>query len=344
MSRILGLDRRQIREAETMSRYRTIQCLIWHDDKFPYVDDELQLVWFHLKTTPQSTPLGIFYAPIAGLAAEKRWSEDRYRRRLAEGAGMGFWKVDERTHVVYFPNYFKYNRPDNPNVLRGWLKCWAEIPECGLKDECYRTLEAYCREWGEKFVQVLEGMSKRSANVRRTVTVTETVTVTGTVTGDKGAMRPPLPLEAEVEGPKADKTVEAPNAKAKPGTETLFDIYEQENKQLPQLKARSQDRLAKCRSRIDQAARSGCLEQYLKDFRAAVSKAQSTPFLCGDNERGWRADFDWFVANHTNPYRVLEGKYDRVAKTGGDGNGTHQPGGDRPRNPRSVLVYDPERI
>lgn len=89
----------------------------------------------------------------------------------------------------------------------------------------------------------------------------------------------------------------------------LFEIYDSENKRLPQVKARSQERLAKCRSRINQAAQSGCLEQYLQDFRAAVIEAQSTPFLCGDNARGWRADFDFLVDNHTNIYRILEGKY-----------------------------------
>ncbi len=123
----------------------------------------------------------------------------------------------------------------------------------------------------------------------------------------------------------------------------LFEIYESENKQLPQVKARSQDRLAKCRSRINQAERSGCLEQYLQDFRAAVAKAQSTPFLCG--EKGWRADFDWFIANQTNPYKVLEGKYDSF----GDQNGKSKlPTGEagatsEQRNSRGDRLYIPKQ-
>lgn len=164
-----------------MSRYRTIQCLVWQDDKFPYAGDDIQLLWFHLKTTPLSTPLGIFYAPVAGLAAEKRWSEERYRKRLREGSAKGFWKVDERSHVVYFPNYFRYNKPDNPNVFRGWLKCWDEIPECGLKGECYQELKKYCEEWGEAFLNVYETLPKPLANVPETVTVT--VTGKGNVSG-----------------------------------------------------------------------------------------------------------------------------------------------------------------
>ncbi len=90
----------------------------------------------------------------------------------------------------------------------------------------------------------------------------------------------------------------------------LFEIYQSENKKLPQVKALTSDRAAKCRSRINQAVRDGCLEQYLSDFKAAVQKAQRTPFLCGEGERKWRPNFDWFLANDKNVYGVLEGKYD----------------------------------
>jgi len=73
----------------------------------------------------------------------------------------------------------------------------------------------------------------------------------------------------------------------------LLEIYRQQNQSLPEVKALTAERLKKCRSRIDQAVRDGCLEQYLADFTAAVKKAQQTPFLRGEGSRGWRASFDW---------------------------------------------------
>jgi hypothetical protein len=109
----------------------------------------------------------------------------------------------------------------------------------------------------------------------------------------------------------------------------LFEIYKQQNQSLPEVKALTSERLKKCRSRIDQAVRDGCLERYLEDFKAAVKKAQQTPFLRGEGARGWRASFDWFVANHVNIYAVLEGKYDGPASGPTNGNGgTHAPVGD----------------
>jgi len=101
----------------------------------------------------------------------------------------------------------------------------------------------------------------------------------------------------------------------------LLEIYQQQNLSLPEVKALTSERLKKCRSRINQAVRDGCLEQYLEDFKEAVKKAQQTPFLRGEGPRGWRASFDWFIANHVNIYGVLEGKYAGPAAVPANGNG-----------------------
>ncbi len=101
----------------------------------------------------------------------------------------------------------------------------------------------------------------------------------------------------------------------------ILEIFQQHNQALPGVKALTVERLRKCRSRINQAVRDGCLEQYLADFSAAVKRAQSTPFLRGEGARGWRASFDWFVANHRNVYAVLEGKNDGLAAGPNHGKG-----------------------
>jgi hypothetical protein len=134
----------------------------------------------------------------------------------------------------------------------------------------------------------------------------------------------------------------------------LFEIYQQQNQSLPEVKALTAERLRKCRSRIDQAVRDGCLEQYLADFSAAVKKAQQTPFLRGEGTRGWRASFDWFVANQVNIYAVLEGKYDGPAAESKNGNGAPhaidatdldcEPGGTSTRRTsRGDLIYRPRQ-
>ncbi len=86
------------------------------------------------------------------------------------------------------------------------------------------------------------------------------------------------------EGEKDTQLPSGDGARVSP--KILYEIYQQQNQSLPEVKALTVERLRKCRSRIDQAVRDGCLEQYLADFTSAVKKAQQTPFLRGEGARG----------------------------------------------------------
>jgi phage replication O-like protein O len=50
-------------------------------------------------------------------------------------------------------------------------------------------------------------------------------------------------------------------------------------------------------------------QNFLSDFAETINEIKKTPFLCGENDRKWRADFDWVIVNNTNYIKVLEGKY-----------------------------------
>jgi hypothetical protein len=68
-------------------------------------------------------------------------------------------------------------------------------------------------------------------------------------------------------------------------------------------------------------------------WRRLFQRVQTTPFLRGNGRTGWRASFDWLIANDTNAIKVLEGKYDDA---GGGGSG---PGGNANRG----YVPEPDR-
>ena len=99
--------------------------------------------------------------------------------------------------------------------------------------------------------------------------------------------------------------------------EVLVEIYKAENKTLPQILEFGPERRAKCKHRLAKNPR-----KFIDQFTSAVIKAQETPFLRGEGERGWKADFDWFVANDHNVIRVLEGRYDSARASPGGGAGT----------------------
>jgi hypothetical protein len=173
--------------------------------------------------------------------------------------------------------------------------------------------------------------------------------------GDRNAQRNTI-KEGIKEGiNEVEKDTHSPAARDVPmSPKVLLEIYQQQNQSLPEVKALTTERLRKCRSRIDQAVRDGCLEQYLADFSAAVKKAQQTPFLRGEGSRGWRVSFDWFVANQVNICAVLEGKYDGPAAVPTNGNGGNhaigspdfdcEPGGTSTRRTsRGDLIYRPRQ-
>lgn len=71
--------------------------------------------------------------------------------------------------------------------------------------------------------------------------------------------------------------------------------------------------------------RRGAINAVIKEFgedafKEALLKVERCPHLIGDNDRGWRADFDW-LTNKNNLLKVIEGRYDqkRKLKEGDDG-------------------------
>jgi len=98
---------------------------------------------------------------------------------------------------------------------------------------------------------------------------------------------------------KIESTTPASQA---PTSHPFFEVWNQNRGQLSEAKALGKGRLAKCRLR----ARDVGKERFLE----AVRKAAATPFCLGLNDRGWKTDFDWLIANDTNAAKVLEGRYD----------------------------------
>jgi len=50
-------------------------------------------------------------------------------------------------------------------------------------------------------------------------------------------------------------------------------------------------------------------ERSIEEWPAIFNRIESTPFLRGENNQKWKADFDWIIENDTNYIKVLEGKY-----------------------------------
>jgi hypothetical protein len=99
---------------------------------------------------------------------------------------------------------------------------------------------------------------------------------------------------------------------------------------LPKLREMTKGRIDKLRARCQRKP------TFEHDFTEAVKKAAQTPFLLGENDRGWKANFDWLISNDTNHVAVLEGKYDGVRKESPDKRGAFVNDGDVTRYERGA--------
>lgn len=82
----------------------------------------------------------------------------------------------------------------------------------------------------------------------------------------------------------------------------VVDVWN-ESKPLPKVVNLSGDRENHLRARLKE-------EFWLQNFRDGIAKAAKSKFLNGDNDRGWKVTFDWFVKPGSLE-KILEGKYDK---------------------------------
>ncbi len=106
----------------------------------------------------------------------------------------------------------------------------------------------------------------------------------------------------------------------------LLTVWNENRGDLPEAKGVSRARLAQIRARLAE-------EPDPMVWTAIVQRIAASPFCRGENDREWRASFDWLLKPDTR-LRALEGKYDALPKR----NGTpHSPG-------RTVEDYHRELI
>ena len=166
-------------------RYRNIYCSIWNDDKFPFMSVEAKAVFFHLLTTPFSTPFGLYKAGLGALSEEMRMPIQRYTKPFREGLAKRLYRYNETVHVVYIPNVLKYNLPANNNVLIHWLNLLVEIPDCTEKDEFLYNFSVYLQQSKKNLVKPFSEWYTKRYGKRLPERYTKPVTVTVTVTEEK---------------------------------------------------------------------------------------------------------------------------------------------------------------
>lgn len=152
-----------------MARYRKIDIRVWGDEKFRQLSAPApngQTLWFFLMTGPFTTNIpGVFSTGEMGMAERLKWPIKGFRKAFQEVLREGMVKADWKAPLVWLPNAANYNKPESPNVVRGWSVVWDELPECHLKNEVYQQLKVSMEGFGQGFAKAFaEACRKPLAN------------------------------------------------------------------------------------------------------------------------------------------------------------------------------------
>jgi hypothetical protein len=112
-------------------KYRKVSPVIWQDERFRVFSDDGKLAFLFVLTHPGLTSVGAMRGTPAGLAAELGWPVRRLTRALGEAVAAGMVEVNVAAAFVGLPKFLKHNQPDNPSVVKSWVRVIAEyLPEC----------------------------------------------------------------------------------------------------------------------------------------------------------------------------------------------------------------------
>lgn len=153
-----------------MSRYRKIEVRTWSDEKFRSLSampPSGQGLWFFLLTGPHTNAIpGLFRAGRAAMAEELNWDQEAFDEAFREVSDKGMAKADFKARLVWLPKAIQHNKPESPNVVRGWRVELDLLPECDLKSEAIKGIREALGLLGapyvEAFDEVLSGKKKDS--------------------------------------------------------------------------------------------------------------------------------------------------------------------------------------
>lgn len=146
-----------------VGRYRLVYPRLWCHPGFRALSKTARELVLYLLTGPQSNRLGLFRFSIATAAEDLNVGVETLRERLSDVQATFGWHFDAGARVFYIPSWWRFNPPQNANVLKGNLKDLNEIPPCALVDAFARNLGTLHETFHQTFTECLmERLGKRA--------------------------------------------------------------------------------------------------------------------------------------------------------------------------------------
>jgi hypothetical protein len=150
-------DKQKNPPRDSLGRYGKVYYRMWTDAGFQALSKPQpngQSLWQYLLTCPRRSSVpGLVIGRERDFAESLEWSIEGFRESFQELFDMGMANADWTVGLVWLPQGFRYNRPENQNVVTGWRFHWEEIPECILKVQAWQALRTHVEQLGPRFLE-----------------------------------------------------------------------------------------------------------------------------------------------------------------------------------------------
>lgn len=255
--------------------YTKIDDKIWDDEKFRQLTSLAKLLWYWLLGNPTGSFIGL-YILRPSIAMEHIGCEPKdFDSYLEEIIRLDMAIYDPENRVILIKNKLRYSPIGGDKSLKGVINQLKKLPRTKLLYD-FRDLldQPHIREEGrnEEIIEVINQFLGAM--------------------NFEGITPPPPKKDDEEKEPPAPLNIEG-----------LVETWNQIcGPLLPQVMSLPERRKGTIRARMKE-------RPDLEDWKGIFQRIIDSPFLRGENDKSWRADFDWCL-NVNNLAKITEGKYD----------------------------------
>lgn len=264
----------------------------------------------------------LFLSETQNMIGSEAASTERVRRFRAKK------EAEEKQYVPMIENHVNKTKYGNNYYIvmkRDGYKCQI----CGSTEKlCVHHIDGYTKEDEEnnqieRLITLCKSCQSKVCEGRETipigilekigypisVTLPSVTCNTNSVTCNKKNVSEIVTCNTEIEidiDKEIDKEIEIEEKEEEPPVpyEEIKELYNSICLSLSKVRSLSSIRKKHLKARWRQ------LGFNIKTFEEAFKKLEASSFCTGENDRGWKADFDWLIKNDNNIIKVLEGKYD----------------------------------
>lgn len=126
-----------------MARSRRVLTAIWNED---FALAKARLVYLALMTRPEINSFGCLRVPLPALALEMGIESTELEQLFSVLEAMKLLYWDRDLGFFWLPDFLRHNPPESLNVVRGFRRCYQQMPPAPLREAAIFNARKYLSE------------------------------------------------------------------------------------------------------------------------------------------------------------------------------------------------------